>query len=553
MTSVAEPFDVVVAGAGAAGLAAAGMAAQRGMRTVLLEATELIGGTSALSGGMVWCPGAEDALAATYLDGLIPAHDPQHPVREAFLRHAAAAIADLQSAGLVTLRPVPTYPDYEPDLPGAALQGRVLEPLAFDGTRLGADFARLRPPLPEFTLCGGMMVNRVDLPHLRNIGRSWRSTWRAAQLLAIHARQRLTAPRGTTLHLGNALIAGLLLGARQAGVSIRTGQRVAAASRAAQGGFTLRLAEGGSLWARRALILAGGGFAHDPALSTDWLPAAARGISACAPGADGSLLQLGLVLGGRMQPGLAGNGFWTPLSRVTRADGNTTWFPHTVTDRAKPGVIAVGQDARRFTNEARSYHEVGRAMLALGLDHAFLLCDRRGLWRYGLGRVKPFHLAPGGAVRAGALVRAGSIDALAVRLGLDPATLEATIARFNRHAAAGADPDFHRGGDAYQRHMGDAAHHPNPCVAPLRAPPFYAVKIQPGTLGTAAGLKTDGLARVLDADDHPIAGLYACGNDMASPFAGTYPGPGITLGPALTFAWLAANHSAGLRPPSEET
>ena len=469
MTEAAERFDVVVAGAGAAGLAAAGLAARLGQRTLLLEASDLIGGTSAISGGMIWCPGATapDSTANTYLDALIPADDPQLGIRASFLRHAAEAIADLQHTGGLRLQPVPTYPDYEPTLPGATTGGRVLEPQPFDGTLLGSDFARLRPPLADFTLFGGMMVNRADLPHLRRIGRSWRSTWRAACLLATHARQRLSAPRGTTLHLGNALVAQLFLAARAAGTTIRTGQRVTAAIRNAEGGFTLTMGASPPVHACRALILTGGGFAHDPALGAALLPPEAQGLSACAPGADGSLIHLAQTLGATLQTGAKGNGLWVPVSRFTRDDGTSGLFPHTVTDRAKPGLIAVGPDAKRFTNEARSYHEFGCTMLARGLREAYLLCDRTFLWRYGLGRVKPFCLTPGRYIRSGYLASAPSLGALAAKLGLDPAALEATVATFNRHATQGEDPEFSRGSDAYQRHMGDAGHQPNPCVAPL--------------------------------------------------------------------------------------
>jgi hypothetical protein len=214
MMPAAETYDVVVIGAGAGGMAAAAVAAAEGLRVLLIEKTEFIGGTTAWSGGMVWIPantkmqqaGLTDraADAAAYLENTVP--EPANAdLRDIFLSRGPEAVEYLEANTQVALQPVVIYPDYYPDRPGATAGGRVLEPAAFDGTRLGENFRRLRPPLPEFTLFGGMMVNRLDIPHLRKIGRSWRSTLRSIRLLSTYARQRLRAPRGTTLHLGNAL------------------------------------------------------------------------------------------------------------------------------------------------------------------------------------------------------------------------------------------------------------------------------------------------------------------------------------------------------------
>jgi succinate dehydrogenase/fumarate reductase flavoprotein subunit len=212
-------------------------------------------------------------------------------------------------------------------------------------------------------------------------------------------------------------------------------------------------------------------------------------------------------------------------------------------------VIAVNRKGRRFTNEARSYHEFVRAMVRGDNDGpcipAYLICDRRFLWRYGLGAVKPFSSSLSKHQRSGYLVRGQTIGALAVGASIDPVNLAATVTRYNEGARDGRDPEFGRGGDAYQRYLGDTDHKPNPCVAPIEHPPFYAIAVYPGDLGTAAGLVTDENARVLDGAGTPIGKLYACGNDMNSIMNGAYPGPGITLGPALTFGYLAAKHMAG--------
>jgi succinate dehydrogenase/fumarate reductase flavoprotein subunit len=211
-------------------------------------------------------------------------------------------------------------------------------------------------------------------------------------------------------------------------------------------------------------------------------------------------------------------------------------------------VIAVNRRGRRFTNEARSYHEFVRAMFRGDNDGpcvpAYLICDRRFLWRYGLGGVKPLSPSWREHVRSGYLVEARTLGALAGALGIDANALTASVARYNEGAREGIDREFGRGGDIYQRYLGDPDHRPNPCVAPIEHAPFYALAVYPGDLGTATGFSTDENARVLGAAGQPIGTLYACGNDMSSIMNGAYPGPGITLGPALTFGFLAAKHMA---------
>lgn len=557
---MANEFDVIVVGSGAAGMAAACVAAGEGCSVLLLEQAALVGGTTAISGGMVWLPanhraaeaGMPDTLdaARTYLEQTVPGQDRRRI--ESFLRHGGEALRYLEERCELRLQPVPTYPDYYPQLPGATLRGRVLEPQPYDGRALGRDFALLRPPLPEFTLFGGMMISRQDIPHLRRVGRSLRSALHVSRLLARHALQRLRAPRGTSLYLGNALAARLLQSVRQCGVQLRTGVRVERLLRGESGrvvGVDIMDAGGarGSAQARRGVILATGGLSDCPELRSRFVPAQAGALSATVA-ADGAArgARLALEVGAQLSQPTQAGAFWVPASVFTRADGSRGLFPHTVTDRAKPGLIAVGRDGRRFTNEAVSYHEFVRAQLAQQERAlpAWLVCDARFLWKYGLGRVRPFAWSLRGEVAQGYLKRAPSIAALADAIGVPAAALENTMDDYNLHARAGRDPAFGRGGDAYQRHLGDAERQPNPCVAPIERGPFYAVAVWPADLGMSAGIVTDHAARVLSVGGLPIPGLYVCGNDMASVMEGAYPGPGITLGPALTFAYLAARDAA---------
>ncbi len=552
-----DQFDVIVLGAGAGGMTAAAVAAVHRMRVLLLEKAPVVGGTTAISGGMVWVPnnpkmqaaGRSDSRAAaeTYLAGTVPG-PADDPLRTAFLDHANAAIAFLEANTSVRLRPVPTYPDYYPDLPGATLGGRVLEPVPFDARMLGRQFKLLRKPLPEFMLFGGMMLERSDVPHFRRALRSPRSALRVARLLLRYAKERCFLERGATLCLGNALVARLLHSLRELPVELRCG--VDSTGLVVENGAAVGVTVAGrTLRAHRGIVLATGGFSHDPALRALLLPPKAGMSSAASPDNTGDGIRFGLAAGGQLGEGIAGNAFWTPVSCFRRKDGSDGVFPHILTDRAKPGMIAVYQAGMRFANEAVSYHAFVQAMFradnASPSIPAYLVCDRNAIWTYGLGIVKPFTLSLRQPIESGYLLQADSIAALAARLGIDAEAFGRTVGEYNHDAAEGHDRAFGRGGDAYQRHVGDADHAPNPCVAPIVTPPFYAVTLRPGDLGTAAGLVTDAAARVLGADGAPIRHLYACGNDMTSLMRGAYPGPGITLGPALTFGYLAARDIAG--------
>jgi succinate dehydrogenase/fumarate reductase flavoprotein subunit len=551
--------DVIVIGAGAAGMTAAAVAAAEGLRVLLIEAASKVGGTTAISGGMVWIPantkmvsaGLVDSpeMAQAYLSATVGSFG--SAVQRSFLARANEAIEYLEARTSVALRPVATYPDYYPELPGATLGGRVLEPVPFDARELGDGFQLLAEPLPEFTLFGGMMLDRADIPHFRNALRSPRSLRRVLQLLWRYGLQRTAYSRGTSLYLGNALAARLLHSILGNEVELVTKARTQSLEMEDERvvGVTLMRADGGlqRIRAVRGVVLATGGFGHDPELRRRLLPSImAESFSATAPSCQGDGIRLGTGAGGELREGREGNGFWSPVSRFRRTEGREGLFPHTVTDRGKPGVIAVTCSGERFTNESVSYHEFVRAMLRTeaitASSPAYLVCDRRFLWRYGIGAIKPFSLRLTWYRETGYLKEANTIEGLATLLGIDPRRLALTVERYNEAARSGLDPEFGRGSNAYQRYLGDRDHKPNPCVAPIEHPPFYAIAVHAGDLGTAAGLSTDENARVLDRAGQPISGLYACGSDMCSVMEGAYPGPGITLGPALTFGYIAGKY-----------
>jgi hypothetical protein len=289
------------------------------------------------------------------------------------------------------------------------------------------------------------------------------------------------------------------------------------------------------------LILAGGGFnrhaGRRAALGTkeDW--------SSVAPGSNGDAQDRAIEVGARFSDRDLSAAFWAPASIRRRADGSSAVFPHFVLDRGKPGTLAVDGNGRRFVNEAISYHQFALEMLANPNTAipAFLIADAAALRKYGLGMVRPGGWGTKAALADGYLTAGDSIEQLAQRLNIDAVNLRATVEKMNDHARTGSDPEFGRGRTAYQNHNGDvAAGFANPNLGPVATAPFYALRLYPSDIGTSAGLVTDDTARVLDAGNRPIARLYACGNDMQSVMGGTYPGPGITLGPALAFAYLAA-------------
>jgi succinate dehydrogenase/fumarate reductase flavoprotein subunit len=263
----------------------------------------------------------------------------------------------------------------------------------------------------------------------------------------------------------------------------------------------------------------------------------------------GDGLRLGETVGGHIRSDLAGAAALCPVSLVPQPDGSFTHFPHLL-ERAKPGLIAVLPNGRRFTNEADSYQDMTRGLLAATspgqAPEAWLIVDHRFIRRYGLGRVRPrpFPIRPWMA--NGYVKRGRTLAELAEMTGIDGTGLEQTITAYNTCARQGHDPEFHRGESAYNKIQGEPLHSPNPCVAPITDAPFYAVRIVPGSLGTFAGLTTDDRARVLDAENRPISGLYAVGNDMSSMMGGNYPAGGITLGPGMTFGYVAAHHAANV-------
>lgn len=556
-----QEVDVVVVGAGAGGMAAALTASVGGCSVLLLEKTDRIGGSTAVSGGAVWAPlnaqtekvGHPDSFEKvwTYLHNTVGDAAPTD-VRRAFLDACAQAVEWFERHTEVRLAARTYSPDYYPDREGAAFGGRSLDPLIFDGRQLGPRFKELRDPLPEFMVLGGMMVTMTDAKHLLAVTKSFTSWKEGMKLVLRYALDRLQGyHRGTRLVLGNALAGRLFKSVLDRGIDYWLNTTVSHLERDAARVVGVTVQKDGRqirVRARRGVVLATGGFPWSEALRREHYPQPTGPWSMSPQDNAGGGIALGQQAGATLGNGHFSPAFWAPVSILQRPDGSQLRYPHLVWDRAKPGLMAVNSAGQRFVNESTSYHEfvlgMYRSHKTVPTFPAFLVCDAPFMERWGMGLALPGGRPREHLVQAGYLYRADTLDGLAAQLGIDAAGLKASAERFNHFAETGHDEDFGKGSTEYNRYLGDADHAPNPCLGPLRQGPFYAVKVYAGDIGTALGLRCNTHAQVLDIQGQPVEGLYAVGNDMHSIMGGQYPAPGITLGPALTFGWIAGQHLA---------
>lgn len=567
MTTASPPskrlaFDLLVIGSGAAGLAAAVTAAHHGQKVVLVEKEPVFGGATAWSGGWMWVPRNPLAQRAgihedieqplTYLRNELGAHFRSERV-EAFLEACPDMVGFFERHTALTFVDGNGIPDMHGDTPGAATGGHQVIAAPYDGHEVLDLLPRLRKTMRETSFMGMPIMAGADLAAFLAMTRSPRAFLHVARRFARHLYH--LARHGRAMHLVNgvALVARLARSAADLGVTLMEStpaRRLIHEDGTVRGAVVLHQGEELEIRAK-AVVLAAGGFPNDPVRRKAMFPRDTSGhdILALPPSScSGDGLRLGESAGGVVAADLRSPVAWAPVSRVPYADGSVGHFPHII-DRGKPGVIGVLKNGRRFVNEAGGYYDYVDAMLkALPEEEeacSWLVCDHRFQRRYGLGFSRPSPVPLWPHLRNGYLKRGRTLAELADACGIDPVGLTTTVEAFNHHARRGEDPEFGRGTTPFNRRNGDALHKgSNPCVAPIEQGPFYAVKVQPGCFGTFAGLRTDGKARALDADGHPIPGLYAAGTDMASVLGGHYPSGGINLGPAMTFGYIAGKHAA---------
>ncbi len=554
-----KEVDTLVVGSGAGGLLSALVAADNHGDVLVIEKEAQWGGTSATSGAGIWIPNSDQARAAGFEDNVDEAFKyvralskenvPDANIR-AFVENAAPMLRWVTNNTEIDYQAFP-YPDYHAENPGGSPTGyRTHMPLPIDGKKLGRDVETLRFASPAASLFGYLNWHFDETYIMLFRAPGW--WWHLTKSLARYWFDwpfRFKSRKDRRLTLGNALLGGLRLAINEKKVPIWLESPLVdlISDKGKVTGAVVRH-EGKSLRVRvkKGIVLAAGGFDKNQMMRDENAPLYRNtNYSGGTGGNTGDSIRAGTSIGAdtlNMQSAWAAPVFYVPGEDRGRL---------CTIERALPGCMMVNQKGERYLNEAASYHIVGQQMARRAAEHGdanptWFIFDHKYRHNYPVGPLYP--LMPDwmqrGEVR-GILKKGRTVEELAANMGVPVDTLTATIARFNEYAVKGEDPDFHRGEAAYDKMYGDPRVGPNPCLAPLAKGPFYAMPIYPGDIGTNGGLLTDDKARVLDAKGKPISGLYAVGNNAASAMGESYPGAGVTIGPAMTFGYIAARHMTG--------
>ncbi|WP_084721599.1 3-oxosteroid 1-dehydrogenase [Rhodococcus marinonascens] len=542
-------YDIVVVGSGAGGMTAALTAAHKGLSVVILEKASHFGGSTARSGGGVWIPNNEALIAAgvddtaeaarTYLYSIIGDVVPKDRI-DTYLDRGPEMLSFVLKNSPLKLQWVPEYSDYYPEAPGGRLGGRSVEPAPFDGRKLGPDLAKLEPAYVKAP--ANLAVMQADYRWLNLLIRHPRGPLRAARVGLRFLGAKLTGKR--LLVLGQALVAGLQAGLKAAGVPIllETPLTELYVENGVVKGVEAEVDGRPQVFrARRAVVIASGGFEHNDEarkkyqrapIGTEWT------VGAKANTGDG--IWAGEKLGAALD--LMEDAWWGPSIPLTGGP----WFA--LSERSLPGCIMINGSGKRFVNESAPYVEATHAMYGGKNGQGdgpgenipcWLILDQRYRDRYSFAGITPRSPFPRRWQKAGIIVEGGTVAELAEKIGVPVDSLTETVSRFNTFARGGKDEDFGRGESGYDHYYGDPRNKPNPSLGPLVKAPFFAVKMVPGDLGTKGGLRTDKNARVLRQDGSTIENLYAVGNASGPVMGHTYAGPGATIGPAMTFGYLA--------------
>lgn len=559
-SSFDKETDILVVGAGAAGLTAALRAQYHGLQPLVVEKDDKIGGSSAYSGGALWIPNNPISQAAgvrdstenglRYMNAVIgdvgPASSKERKV--AFLENGPRMVAFLREEGFRWHFDGRGCPDYFPKAPGSMPNcgNRTIEPSIFDIRALGPwkDHLRERPgrSIPLLTSQANSIMR---------FGASWRDF---ATLMKIMLRARFLTLRGQIpKSMGQSLVAQLLFLNKQCDtqilrnaplVELITGKGSDGSPTTVTGAWIQHEGRRQSVRARHGVLLTSGGFAHNKQMREKWGPSPASiEWTNTPPGDTGDAITAGMNAGAATA--LLDDAWWGPAIK----DPVTGKYLFALSERARPFSIIVDSSGSRFMNEAEPYTEAGHHQYErhqkVPAVPAWLIFDQNFRQRYVLGSLPPRQPDPKTGLESGFIFKADSIDDLARQIDVNVRGLKGTLERFNHMAKSGVDEDFHRGDSTFDNYFGDPAIRPNPNLGPIERPPYYAVSVVPGDLGTKGGLLTDEFGRVLMKNDTaPIEQLYAAGNTTASVMGRTYPGAGATLGPALTFAFIAVDHMA---------
>ena len=565
-----EDVDVLVAGSGAGGLAAAVTAAYHGLSVQVAEKASVCGGATSWSGGWAWTPGTALARAEgvtedrsrfrTYLRAALGEQFTPAAAEkiDAFLEAVPHMVGFFHTKTSLQFVTGAQINDIYGHLPGAGTGNRSVGPQPVDARTFRPGLLKLmrRQYYPTSFFGMGIMAGK-DLTTMLSASQWSPKGWvYAAGRVIPHVWDMVTTGRSQHLVNGTALTGRLMQSADDLGVQFRVNSPVQRLVTDASGRVTGALVGGpdGGRYVRaaRGVVLATGGFPRDVERRRRLFPHTPTGNEhwTLAPeGTDGDGLSMAESAGGVLDADMRSPAAWCPVSLVPLPGRRTGVFPH-IMDRAKPGSIGVRRDGRRFVNEANGYFDYVDGMLQstpVGVPvESWQIADSTFVRRYPLGFAKPIPMPLLPYLRSGYLVKGDTIEELAEACGIDPGGLVETVREFNEQAEQGQDPQFQRGATPFNRSGGDPKVHPNPSLAPLVKGPFYAVHVRPGSFGTFAGIAADGQARVVREDGTPIAGLYTAGNDHASIMRGHYPAGGINLGPALTFGYIAGRDLAGV-------
>ncbi|MCP1196049.1 FAD-dependent oxidoreductase [Acetobacter senegalensis] len=560
--SYTQNCDLLVIGSGAAGLCAAVSAARRGLNVIVAEKESVLGGSTAWSGGWMWVPCTKYAR----LDG----NNENSDIPETYLRHELGDKFD-ETRVKALLEAGPEMIDFLEEDPnirfysgtwicdihgntlGAGTGSRSVVAAPVDGRKLGNLWPLLRRPMRETTLYGMGIQAGPDLRAFLNARRSVPALLHVTYRLGRHFSDLLRYGRGTQLVNGNALVARLMLSAKKAGVHFLVSspaKRLLTEEGTIKGAILKSKNDELTVRTGIGVILATGGFPHDVERRKTLFPNTPTGEehwTVAAPGTSGDGLSLAEAAGAAIDTAVASPAAWCPVSLVPFKDGTVGHYPHII-ERAKPGIIAVRANGRRFGNEADGYYDyitnLFRSLEPGEKPVSWLICTRAFQRRWGLGysRPAPFPLRP--YIRSGYITESSTIQGLARKCGISPEGLEKTINSYNHFAHIGQDPKFGRGSTPFNRSGGDPSQKPNPCVMPIEKGPYLAIRIVPGSFGTFAGVRADSHARALDHNDQPVPGLWVAGSDQVSVMGGYYPSGGINLGPAMTFGYIAGRDAS---------